>query len=82
MKATCDQCQYGCEAEDVPPMKKLASFMTNAPALARDFTVRCNGRNGGCSQPADLRVAVIDSAGGELQDWLPCTTSSCAEPYL
>ena len=37
IKVTCDQCQYGCEAEDGAPIKKPTSFMTNALELAKEL---------------------------------------------
>ena len=48
MKATCDQCQYGCEAEDGSPIKKPTRFMTNAPELGAELTSKFHGRSGAC----------------------------------
>ena len=33
MRVTCDQCIYGCEAEDHSAVKMPNSFLTNAPKL-------------------------------------------------
>ena len=35
--AACDQCRYGCTAEDGSPVKRPTTFMTNAPELAKEF---------------------------------------------
>ena len=51
VKATCDQCMYGCEDESGSPIKKPTSFMTNAPELAKELSDRCNGRRGACGRP-------------------------------
>ena len=51
LKATCDQCLYGCEAEDGSPVKKPTSFMTNSPELVKELSARCGGRGGRCSRP-------------------------------
>ena len=51
VKATADQCQYGCADDNGNPVKKPPSFMTNAPELAKDLGDRCNGRGGDCSRP-------------------------------
>ena len=50
VKATCDQCQYGCADSEGGPVKKPTSFMTNAPELAKELGDRCNGRGGKCSR--------------------------------
>ena len=51
MRVTCDQCIYGCEAEDNSPVKKPTSFSTNAPELGRELSTRGRGRVGLCSRP-------------------------------
>ena len=51
IKATCDQCRYGCADDDGNPVKKLTSFVTNAPELAKELGDRSNGRGGICSRP-------------------------------
>ena len=50
-KATCDQCLYGCTAEDGSPVKKPTTFMTNTPELAKELRSRCKGRGRACSRP-------------------------------
>ena len=50
IRVTCDQCLYGCEAENGDPIKKPTSFMTNAPELAKELSDRCGGRGGACSR--------------------------------
>ena len=50
MKATCDQCQYGCEAEEVSPIKKSTSFMTNAHELGAELMSKCHGKSGVCGR--------------------------------
>ena len=37
VRATCDQCLYGCEYEAGDPDKKPTTFMTNAPEVAREL---------------------------------------------
>ena len=49
VKATADQCQYGCADEHGNPAKKPTSFMTNAPELAKELEDRCNEDGGSLS---------------------------------
>ena len=51
VKATCDQCMYGCADAAGSPVKKPTSFMMNAPQLAKELGDRCNGRHGKCGRP-------------------------------
>ena len=51
VRVTCDQCMYGCEAEDGSPVKKPTSFMSNAQEFTRELEARCNGRGGQCGRP-------------------------------
>ena len=46
VRATCDQCLYGCESEAKDPVKKPTAFMNNAIELARELQQRCQGRRG------------------------------------
>ena len=43
IKATCDQCKYGCSDDnDGNPVKKPTSFMTSAPELVRaEQIIKC-----------------------------------------
>ena len=57
VRATCDQCLYGCESEAKDPVKKPTTFMTKAPGVARELQQRCQGRGGACSRPQGGRHA-------------------------
>ena len=48
---TCDQCVYGCEAEDGSLIKKPTSVMSNAKKFTKELTARCHGRGGQCGRP-------------------------------
>ena len=50
--SVCDQCLYGCEAEDGEPIKKPTKFVTNSSEMAKQLCDRCLGRNGDCSRSA------------------------------
>ena len=58
VRATCDQCLYGCESEAGDPVKKPTTFMTNSPEVARELQRRCQGRGGACSRPQGGRRPV------------------------
>ena len=49
-----DQCQYGAEVRTGPhagrPILKPTGFMTNAPAVARALSLKCQGDFGECSR--------------------------------
>ncbi len=49
-----DQCQYGAEVQSGPhagrPILKPTGFMTNAPAVARALSLRCQGTWDDCSR--------------------------------
>ena len=51
VRVTCDQCLYGCEAEDRSPIKKPTSFMSNAEELTKELTSRCHGKGSQCGRP-------------------------------
>ena len=57
VRATCDQCLYGCESEAKDPVEKPTTFMTDAPEVARELQQRCQGRRGACSRPQGGRHA-------------------------
>ena len=48
--SVCDQCLYGCEAEDGSPIKKPTKFITNSVEISKQLCDRCLGRNGECSR--------------------------------
>ena len=70
LKATCDQCMFGCAGDGGDPVKKPTSFMTNAPELARELTARCNGRGKSCGRPEGGHACAMPrpdgSDGGHL----------------
>ena len=85
--AVCDQCMYGRESYDGSPVKKPTQFMTNAPELAKRFTVRCTGRGGKCSRRAGgvhlqcrdkvaRKAAVYDFKLSSHSCWMLGSTSS------
>jgi hypothetical protein len=51
VRVTCDQCMYGCEAEDGSPIKKPTSFMSNAEELTKELVARCHGKSSQCGRP-------------------------------
>ena len=51
VKATCDQCQYGCTDSEGNPVNKPTGIMTTAPEPAKELGDRCNGRGGKCGRP-------------------------------
>ena len=57
VRATCDQCLYGCETEAKELVRKPTTFMTNSTEIARQLEQRCNGRGGDCSRPQGGRHA-------------------------
>ena len=44
-----DQCQYGQTAADGRPVKKATGWLSNAPAILEELSLRCTGREGRCS---------------------------------
>ena len=44
-----DQCQYGQTAADGRPVKKATGWLSNAPAILEELSLRCSGREGRCS---------------------------------
>ena len=51
VRVACDQCLYGCEAEDGYPIKKPTSFMSNAEELMKELTAMWHGKGSQCGRP-------------------------------
>ena len=50
-RVSCDRCLCGYESEDVSPIKKPMSIMSNAKELTKELTAACNGKGGQCGRP-------------------------------
>ena len=79
IRATCDQCAYGCGPEDREPITKPIRFMTNARELAQELSVRCSGQNGECSRPGGCKHE--QCRGNKMRDQLLCITLILAGQY-
>ena len=78
VRATCDQCLYGCETQDKDSIKKPTTFMTNSTEIAQQFGRRCSGRGGDCSRP---EVDATTSAEVKSHVWQHFIISSDAGPF-